>query len=558
LCDDTNSGDLEEVFNLTVNEPLMLNAFDETVTYYTTMAFAESGANPIPNPTAYTNTDPTQTIYVRVTNTGDPANPLDNGTGCYTIVSFDIIVNPLPATVPVDDIIVCELNTDGFYTFDLTVQTNAILNGQPEPDFAVTYYTTLAAAQSGTGFIVNPSAFQNTVNPQEIFVNITNTITGCDVATVSFFIEVQEAAEVNPNYSMYALCDDNMEFDGDPTNDTVEFDLLSQNTILLNGQNPANFNVTYYESQADAEVPTNAIDASSPYINQSNPQVIWVRIDNDTNANSICYDIKPLTLMVDPIPAFNLEDLYTICVNLNGTEVIGAPLMDTGLSTALYTFEWIEDGDTSTVLSTDSSYMPTVDGNYTVFVTDINNGCTSSDSTVVQSSSPPIVNATVTTEAFANNNVIEVTATGDGAAIFEFSIDNGPWLSNEPNTNTYTFSNVLFGEHVIQARDINGCGVGSDVVLVMDYPLFFTPNNDGYNDTWQIFGIGSQYDAKIFIFDRYGKLLKQLSPTGPGWDGTYNGELMPSNDYWFTIDYRELGESEGAQKQFRSHFALKR
>jgi gliding motility-associated-like protein len=338
----------------------------------------------------------------------------------------------------------------------------------------------------------------------------------------------------------------------------VEFDLLSQNTILLNGQNPANFNVTYYENQADAEVPTNAIDASSPYVNQSNPQVIWVRIDNDTNANSICYDIKPLTLMVDPIPAFNLDDVYTICVNLNGTEVIGAPLMDTGLSTTLYTFEWIEDGDPSTVLSTNSSYMPTVAGNYTVFVTDINSGCTSSDTTVVQLSSPPIVDANLTTQAFANNSIIEVTATGDGAALFEFSIDNGPWLSNEPNNNTYTFSNVPFGEHVIQARDINGCGVGSDVVLVMDYPLFFTPNNDGYNDTWQIFGIGSQYDAKIYIFDRYGKLLKQLSPNGPGWDGTYNGELMPSNDYWFTIDYRELGESEGAQKQFKAHFSLKR
>ncbi|MCX7551981.1 T9SS type B sorting domain-containing protein, partial [Xanthomarina sp. F2636L] len=46
--------------------------------------------------------------------------------------------------------------------------------------------------------------------------------------------------------------------------------------------------------------------------------------------------------------------------------------------------------------------------------------------------------------------------------------------------------------------------------------------------------------------------------TGPGWDGTYNGELLPSSDYWFTIDYRELGESEGAQKQFKAHFSLKR
>ncbi|MFL0352119.1 T9SS type B sorting domain-containing protein [Xanthomarina sp. GH4-25] len=567
LCDDNNPGDLEEIFDITANEAAMLNALDESVTYHTSMADAETGNSPIPNPTAYPNTDPTQTIYVRVTNTGDPANPLDTGTGCYTIVSFDIIVNPLPDTVPVDDILACELNTDGFYTFDLTVRNDDILNGQPEPEFAVTYYTSLAAAQSGIGFIANPSAYTNMMdpanpgqplNPQEIFVNITNTITGCDVATVSFFIEVQEAAEVNPNYNTYALCDDNMEFDNDTSNDTIEFDLLSQNTLLLNGQDPVDFIVSYYESEADAEVPTNAIDTSSPYVNQSNPQIIWVRIDNNTNANSICYDVKPLTLRVDPIPAFDLDDLYTICVNLNGTEVIGNPIMDTGLSPALFTFEWVEDGDPTTILSVASSYMPTVAGNYTVTVTDINNGCTSSDSAIVQLSSPPIVTATVATEAFASNHVVVVTATGDGAALFEFSIDNGPWVSNEPNSNTYTFYNVPFGEHVVQARDLNGCGIASDVVLLMDYPLFFTPNNDGHNDTWQIVGIENQYDAKIFIYDRYGKLLKQLSPNGPGWDGTYNGELLPSSDYWFTIDYRELGESEGAQKQFKAHFSLKR
>ncbi|MCX7551982.1 hypothetical protein OS191_14155, partial [Xanthomarina sp. F2636L] len=427
LCDDNNTGDLEEIFDITVNEPAMLNAFNETVTYHTTMADAESGVNPILNPTTYTNTSPSQTIYVRVTNTGDPSDPTDMGTGCSTVVTFDIIVNPLPDTVPVDNIVACELNTDGYYTFDLTDRNDDILNGQPEPEFLVTYYTSLAAAESGTGFIANPSAYTNMedpanpgmpLNPQEIFVNITNTITGCDIATVSFFIEVQEDAEVNPNYDTYALCDDNMEFDGDPSNDSVEFDLASQNVIILNGQDPANFTVTYYESLDDAENSVNAIDTSLVYSNTSNPQIIWVRIDNDTTVDSICYDIEPMTLQVDPVPAFNLDDLYTICINLNGTEVVGAPYIDTGLSSASYTFEWIEDGDPATILSTDPAYEPTVAGNYTVFVTDILSFCSSSASTVVQVSSPPNVVATVTTEAFANNHIIEVTATGDGAAIF--------------------------------------------------------------------------------------------------------------------------------------------
>ncbi|WP_394908110.1 T9SS type B sorting domain-containing protein, partial [uncultured Mesonia sp.] len=77
-------------------------------------------------------------------------------------------------------------------------------------------------------------------------------------------------------------------------------------------------------------------------------------------------------------------------------------------------------------------------------------------------------------------------------------------------------------------RDKNGCGTTVREIAFIDYPKFFTPNEDGYNDTWNIIGLGeANIGAKIFIFDRYGKLLKQLSPSGPGWDGTFNGKPMP-------------------------------
>lgn len=82
-------------------------------------------------------------------------------------------------------------------------------------------------------------------------------------------------------------------------------------------------------------------------------------------------------------------------------------------------------------------------------------------------------------------------------------------------------------------------------------PKFFTPNNDGYKDTWQINGIIGFSSAKIHIFDRYGKLLKQLNSNGTGWDGTFNGKELGSNDFWFTVDL-------GNGKTFKGHFALKR
>ena len=176
--------------------------------------------------------------------------------------------------------------------------------------------------------------------------------------------------------------------------------------------------------------------------------------------------------------------------------------------------------------------------------------------TTVEPSSPPEVQAVVTSDVFVGDNVIEATATGTG--IYEFSLDGGPWFlgTDEGNgTYTYVFTNVTAGEHTIRARDVNGCGEDSDTVIVMDYPLFFTPNDDGFNDTWNIVNIQTQPNAKIFIYDRYGKLLKQLSPTGAGWNGTYNGEPLPTSDYWFTVNYME--PRDGVQKQFKAHFSLK-
>ena len=81
----------------------------------------------------------------------------------------------------------------------------------------------------------------------------------------------------------------------------------------------------------------------------------------------------------------------------------------------------------------------------------------------------------------------------------------------------------------------------------------FTPNNDGFNDTWQVYGVSSlfQPNSKIYIFDRYGKLLKELNLSGKGWDGSFNGKKLPTDDYWFSVALQD-------GRIFKSHFTLKR
>ncbi|WP_299129011.1 T9SS type B sorting domain-containing protein, partial [uncultured Winogradskyella sp.] len=85
------------------------------------------------------------------------------------------------------------------------------------------------------------------------------------------------------------------------------------------------------------------------------------------------------------------------------------------------------------------------------------------------------------------------------------------------------------------------------------FPKFFTPNDDTVNDFWQVKGISNQFQAgsKIYIFNRHGKLLTQLDPVSRGWDGTYNGNKMPTSDYWFKVTLQD-------GRTFTSHFTLKR
>jgi hypothetical protein len=219
-----------------------------------------------------------------------------------------------------------------------------------------------------------------------------------------------------------------METDGDPSNDSVQFDLSTQDAQLLDGQDPQNYIVSYYATQADANLNVNPLPTL--YENLVNPQVIYARVDNETpdvttgEDSSICYALAPLTLQVNPLPEFNLEDSYTLCINTNGTEILAPLEIDTGLSTVNYSFEWTYN---TTVLpgETGSSIAPTQGGTYSVTITNTSTNCSNTATTDVIESEPPQLEVSLVTQAFANNHVIEAiaTAVGDTEAMYEYSLD---------------------------------------------------------------------------------------------------------------------------------------
>lgn len=160
-----------------------------------------------------------------------------------------------------------------------------------------------------------------------------------------------------------------------------------------------------------------------------------------------------------------------------------------------------------------------------------------------------ILDANLSLDPDLNN--IEIFVDGEGS--YEYAV-NGGQFQDDP-----VFNDVPPGINTVIINDKNGCGITEPIeFLVVGYPKFFTPNNDGVHDVWSVYGLETINEATLSIFDRYGKLLRQLNANTIGWDGTLNGRPLPSTDYWFRLDH--AGQEDGIliASPVKSNFTLKR
>ena len=126
-------------------------------------------------------------------------------------------------------------------------------------------------------------------------------------------------------------------------------------------------------------------------------------------------------------------------------------------------------------------------------------------------------------------------------------------LNEEEPTAQTVFSSLPDGYHFLEITNADGCSIRqSFFVYGLKIPDFFTPNDDGINDVWEIENLTELSDAKVYIYDRLGKLLVVLDASRPAWDGKFNGKDMPSTDYWYLLEMPEFGERQ------TGHFTLKR
>jgi len=281
----------------------------------------------------------------------------------------------------------------------------------------------------------------------------------------------------------------------------------------------------------------------------------WLPVVNNKKTTEYIFTPNPgqcakptnLIIKVNPKPIPKIQD-GKICIENETNNLIQSHILDTQLNNFIYEFEWFLDGNK--INNEHKSTLETkATGQYAVIAIDKNTNCISdiieaNVSSTTTNSGEIIIKQS---ESFSDNSTISINVT-NAIGLFEYKLDNTSFQSSNQ------FTEVSPGKHIIYVQSINGCTNLSKEIFIISYPKFFTPNGDGHNDTWNITAFEGIKNDKIFIFDRYGKLLKQINSKVLGWDGTYNGEQMPSTDYWFKILFTE----NNIEKEFKSHFSLKR
>ena len=519
LCDNLDDSDDKNghiIFDLALKNNEILkgqNPADFNITHYTSQINAETPTGALPN--LYPNvTAFGEQIFVRIE---DVLNP-----DCRSITPLNLVVNPNPEAFN-HHILQCDEDStiDGFTIFNLN-EANEDLTGHIS-NRSTKFYTDAART-----FEVGGNSFLNTTNPQIIYVEVINDVTGC----VSNSELTLEASITDSNdTALPPVCDDDGVEDGFHI-----FNLSDADTAILNGL-PPGLTISYFETFNDALLEQNDLGTSFentiPY-----SQTIYARVENINN----CYGISEVELTVNRLPDIETEALIYYCLNtFPQTIAINAGVFND--SPTNYTYNW-STGETAYEVPINKT------GTYTVTVTNAN-GCTKNRTITIEASNVATIQE-INVDDVSQNNTITVIASGEGT--YEYRLIDEKNVVVFPYQESHVFENVFPGIYTVTVKDVkNDCGPPTyDKVSVIGFPKFFTPNNDGKHDTWQVYGISSMFqpNTKIRIFNRYGKLIKQLNPLGNGWDGTINGEKLPVDDYWFAIELQD-------GRVFKNHFTLK-
>jgi len=491
-------------------------AFD--IKAYETATDAQSQVNSLPS--IWNNTIPGgQTIYVAIKNLSNQQSQ---------IVPVKIKIDVAPSYTKPKNIERCALDVNAF-VFDLNQSVSEIIGSQT--NLTVSFHESEIDATNNS----NPIQGLYTINGKfkKVYFRVASSLSSC--FSISSFDLIINETPIYIQPKDLSICD----------MFPLKFNLRAVELEVVGNQ--SNLEVTFYESEVDAINSSNSLPILSTFNN--NPNYIYFRV---TNKLTGCFAVSKFGVSMDLKTNFSDPKDIVICQNkdlkykLNNfdttiNEILNGQKNDFAgfyksyndalnkMNEIIFPYQ-VEKNDNEIFFRIENSSINSCFevGSFFVYLKAEN-----------QNSNIPF---TVKTSGWKSvGNDIEILASGN----YEYSLD-GLTYQDVP-----IFKNLLAGEYQIFIRDKDSCSITSDEVFLMMYRNFFTPNGDGINDFWNIIASSGAANVEIVIYDRYGKLIKNMKGDSKGWDGNYNNNPMPSSDYWF-----ELTTEKG--KKLKGHFSLKR
>ncbi|WAC01864.1 hypothetical protein N7U66_18665 [Lacinutrix neustonica] len=220
-----------------------------------------------------------------------------SGDDCGTLEGeANVIYYDIPFANQPNDVEVC--GDSETVTFDLTLQTTAIMGTQNPSLFDVNYYLSLQDAMNNQNAI--SGGYQNVSNPQTIYAGINNVNNTACFDITSFELVIFINPVIN-NVISISECDS----DANPMDGFTALTLSNYNSVFLGTQDPLQYTVTYHDTSTNAELGTSALPDN--YTNQTAfTDPIFIRIEN--NANTACYETESINIVINPVPdVFNSE-----------------------------------------------------------------------------------------------------------------------------------------------------------------------------------------------------------------------------------------------------------
>lgn len=233
-------------------------------------------------------------------------------------------------------------------------------------------------------------------------------------------------------------------------------------------------------------------------------------------------------LQIIPLPVTQLPREKAICLGQPTTLFAGA-----GFKSYLWNTGALTE---SIILSAMGQYWVTVTNSF---------GCRQTDSVNINRELPTPINfITAKDSTICNFETMTITPSQNYATYL--------W-SNGSNTKSITVNNA--GNYWLKVTDINGC-IGNDSFRLATkecnigvfFPTGFTPNNDGWNDTYKPKAYGRINSYRFIIYNRYGQKLFDSNNITEGWNGEFKGVKQETGGFVYQCWYQLIGED----KQYNS------